>query len=888
MKKLKTKLQSTLKNVSTRYKSLSKNKQRLTAVVTILLVASLGQIVISSFAATREYSNIPQVAEMQHLTEQVIADANNYSKLQASSTNDKKNPPSDKEAKKQALIALVEQRKDAMKIAMQYDPQAAANDYLPQDTRDKLPEEAKGDLEQQAEIEGTWIKGFIDDHTSAIQTVTIKFGNNSKIQIYGKQMPEYTSGAPVEVTGIQIDDQLAVALPEDGVTQATVLSLLTGKAKAQITNPLISCSVEDCTVHSLGPLVVTVADQDQKLTRTVAVAAFRLPGRDGGIFADGKPYTIEEIEAMLQRVENIYTVMSYGKFAPNFEVYPEYIDMEDPNGEYGSFDCENGFHSTLTGLADRTIDNLPQEEADKFNNADDIMYLYNDVDCSSGSKSAKGWSSGASNYGESSGYSDTQGQSNIILETDFGESIGWSEERIRTGLVETMAHEVGHTYGLEHAKIACFYYDDEQEHCGNHNDNNLSNDQKKAVIYGDDYSLMGGHDWFDDDSISISAEDKESLGWLGEDDILEIKSDSSSTQVTLNALGQQDGTRAIKTNDGEYYIEYRPKTNQGLDNFVDDNLKPGLIVRRWSELLGGVKTNDYFDWGNNDQYRGYILDYKKAGIQEPISLEINNNYLCVNPSNATEDSIDISIHIGEDCPEYETVLSSSKDEVLADNPVSYWRFEETTGSVAKDEMNNHDGVISGAVTKLVTGPPGGGLAFNFGENASVDIGNQPDLSTREWSLGAWFKPNTYNPYRNNYIYRNRYWGWGMTANIGSVAAFSHNCVDPCASESYSTSVRYEDYDIGADKWHYAAIVKDESSLTLYVDGMAVDSKPADPMTYYIQSGGIAIGQGGNCNCFYFDGAIDEVAVFNKPLSADRIQAHSTTKGDRIIYRELSY
>jgi len=53
--------------------------------------------------------------------------------------------------------------------------------------------------------------------------------------------------------------------------------------------------------------------------------------------------------------------------------------------------------------------------------------------------------------------------------------------------------------------------------------------------------------------------------------------------------------------------------------------------------------------------------------------------------------------------------ASLADAVIADSPVSFWRFNETSGSTAVDAMGNHDGAMSGGVTMGATGPGGTGL-----------------------------------------------------------------------------------------------------------------------------------------------------------------------------------
>jgi len=73
-------------------------------------------------------------------------------------------------------------------------------------------------------------------------------------------------------------------------------------------------------------------------------------------------------------------------------------------------------------------------------------------------------------------------------------------------------------------------------------------------------------------------------------------------------------------------------------------------------------------------------------------------------------------------------------------------------------------------------------------------------------------------------------------------------------------------------WHHAVLTKDGSTIRLYLDGAQVASTPMAETTYY-GSGGIAIGRDGDANGSYFNGSIDEVAVYPSALSSTRVTAH---------------
>jgi hypothetical protein len=78
-------------------------------------------------------------------------------------------------------------------------------------------------------------------------------------------------------------------------------------------------------------------------------------------------------------------------------------------------------------------------------------------------------------------------------------------------------------------------------------------------------------------------------------------------------------------------------------------------------------------------------------------------------------------------------------------------------------------------------------------------------------------------------------------------------------------------------WHHLAVTKSGSSAVFYVDGLAQPTPPYDhPAPYTFDdvtctcSAAIAIGSRGDARGGTFFGAIDEVAIYNRPLSAAEI------------------
>jgi len=69
-------------------------------------------------------------------------------------------------------------------------------------------------------------------------------------------------------------------------------------------------------------------------------------------------------------------------------------------------------------------------------------------------------------------------------------------------------------------------------------------------------------------------------------------------------------------------------------------------------------------------------------------------------------------------------------------------------------------------------------------------------------------------------------------------------------------------------WHHLVVTYDQSSLKVYIDGN-LEATPSLPSSNYATSSGLTIGSWSDNNR-YFNGSIDEVAVFNKALSLSEV------------------
>ncbi|HZC69906.1 MAG TPA: PKD domain-containing protein [Jatrophihabitans sp.] len=211
-----------------------------------------------------------------------------------------------------------------------------------------------------------------------------------------------------------------------------------------------------------------------------------------------------------------------------------------------------------------------------------------------------------------------------------------------------------------------------------------------------------------------------------------------------------------------------------------------------------------------------------------------------------------------------------------DSPLLYYRFDETGGSTATDVSGNEiDGRYSGSYTlgtgSLVTDDgPGGAVTFR-GTNGTVGSAWSMEGPT-VYSEELWFKTTS--------TAGGKLIGFG-SSQTGTSSSYDRHVymlgdgrlVFGTFTGTYNTATTTRSYNDG--QWHYLAATQGPDGMTLYVDGTAAATNPTTSAQSY--DGYWRIG-GDNLNTWsadgaYFNGVIDEPAVYLDELTADQVRSH---------------
>jgi len=236
--------------------------------------------------------------------------------------------------------------------------------------------------------------------------------------------------------------------------------------------------------------------------------------------------------------------------------------------------------------------------------------------------------------------------------------------------------------------------------------------------------------------------------------------------------------------------------------------------------------------------------------------------------------------------------------VAADQPVAYWRLDETTGaSTAVDAVGTFDGTYTpnaGSVTYGVL-PPGipndTDPAVTIANGATIQIPFAPELNpTTPWSVETWVNPSSLGANGGDYrvvlsseynLYPNPYNGWYIYQQPNNSFAFV-----PEPGNVFITAGS-----LVAGNWYYLVITDDGINFNMYINGvLAVAPFPVASAGYIPNGAGVnqdgtagitpgfgntVLGQRTDGAFNTFEGTIDDTAIYQYALSPKQIMSHYT-------------
>ena len=197
--------------------------------------------------------------------------------------------------------------------------------------------------------------------------------------------------------------------------------------------------------------------------------------------------------------------------------------------------------------------------------------------------------------------------------------------------------------------------------------------------------------------------------------------------------------------------------------------------------------------------------------------------------------------------------------------IGMWLFDEDEGNIAVDSSGNgRDKTIMGN-PKWVEGKFGKAMEFD-GVDDFIDCGPDESLKPQQFTVVAWFNTRKLDDW-GHVFQSGRDWD-----DMGGIYLRVHKegYLQAGVAQGPGNDVsKVEGPALKTDVWYHSALTFDGTNIILYLDGENIGSNTGQQVFYDAKSS--VIGRKVEVNRF-FDGLIDEVALFSVAITQDDVRA----------------
>jgi hypothetical protein len=214
--------------------------------------------------------------------------------------------------------------------------------------------------------------------------------------------------------------------------------------------------------------------------------------------------------------------------------------------------------------------------------------------------------------------------------------------------------------------------------------------------------------------------------------------------------------------------------------------------------------------------------------------------------------------------------------VLADSPIAYWRLDETSGTTARDSSGHGNdgtyiGVVSHGTAGAIASDPDTATTFD-GATGYMDGGNRFAFTGQQaLSLEAWVKANSTTSYLGIASREDTSGGPPSEGYVLFVSpsdgVFGFQRLDG-ASQTTVTSMSVA----SASAYVHIVATYDGSQMSIYVNGASELTQTASFPIAGAMNDFVVGAEAGGAEAF-FDGAMDEVAVYDHVLTPAQVSTH---------------
>ncbi len=302
-----------------------------------------------------------------------------------------------------------------------------------------------------------------------------------------------------------------------------------------------------------------------------------------------------------------------------------------------------------------------------------------------------------------------------------------------------------------------------------------------------------------------------------------------------------------------------------------DEVKPTVVaatVKSDTEIF--VLFSEKVDAATAQAVANYTLNKNGKVLTAKIAEDSDGTAVMLTTESLKPmESYELTIANIKDTSKNENVIDETKVEVTY-GYLAHYAMDSVENDTIKEDMSGKDAKTSNVNFALGTGKDGSAI-FNASSNAYADLGVSPFKGMDTYSMNMFVRPTSLEGTQalmsagQEEIKENDF---GLYMNDGKVTFKTSNSAGDVAVELTSEK------SLTKDAWNQVAIVREGENFKLYVNGnMEAQQKVAGIGTFdslnSLYLGAMTNHAGGDRTAF-FDGKMDEVALYNVAVSDEQV------------------
>lgn len=228
-----------------------------------------------------------------------------------------------------------------------------------------------------------------------------------------------------------------------------------------------------------------------------------------------------------------------------------------------------------------------------------------------------------------------------------------------------------------------------------------------------------------------------------------------------------------------------------------------------------------------------------------------------------------------------TRASRYRDAVIADGPLAYWRFDETSGTTAKDEMGDYDGTYMLSPKLGQVGAFEGSRAVSFVKDtdARMIVVGKKDfqfLGNAPYTVEVWVHPGRFANYQwlvtTERSFDTRA-GWSVLTDVDALLHYEMWQND--GGVGSNDLLRAFTSDPGATlklgSWQYVVVAYDGTTVNAWLDGARIGTQSWPKPT--TSGGDLVVGCYGDGTQCLDDWLLDDLAIYDWALDDEIVAKH---------------